>query len=1021
MKKDSHRLHNESPLDKADYNTIKEILDNCSSVIPSDKNELIQRFGNPKQPIYIDESGGEVGGIKYNSPIVLPIYNGQLELIQCALLEDQKPISILNDGIAKGFAYFGDMQQDKPVIVTYNLESYFKIAACGFSVALVVLDHLCNAHQKTIISKRDIDQIQYVINQLSQAGYTQLYMPVRPEHIEFKKLEQHTAVRLLNQYTDTNFIDLTQYDEDEDVLDFLNYSIASLPKTDKQFLPIYSLDEIKYSSDKTAAEILDQLNNEQDPFKCAQFAYAYTFKTLPNIPYKESLKSVRAKLESKLNGVMLDLILDCAQWILDKNKEQALKAITIHDTKKHHYTEISSFDKLSDLNYKGVILLKAPTGTGKTQKVGKPFADWCMGGNLPFLAIAHRTSLISELSNTLNTEHYKVEQETYRMASKMGIDPQGSINSLAVCINSLDSEAFSKFIRSVKYLFIDEVTQVLEAFNSDTSFVTSKEKTDARLRQLIAEAECVIVADANINQDTLTFIESCRPNERFNIVEIKPKNEGKIVYLHNDKESVIDKIVRDIKGLNKKVWLTCDSAERAKDADKVINGNHDIDSFLITRNTTKSKAKKFLDNIDQESKKYQAIIASPTISSGVSVEHRDANGTTQPHFDYVAGILTGHSVTSRDAYQMLGRVRYATEIHLSIDQKFAPYIDAETKKEAWQNLSGEKGTALTDLIATIQANNEMDKASFANNLYYLLEYYGFEIRRAEYSVNAAIEQELKEARKEIKEADKNGILNANPITEEVANKYRRSLDLTDAEVYELRAYDKRMQLNLPFDAVLTEQDLNINIAQVIRYNAVFGHHKAVRDKATDIALRDYTKQAGDIFKGIFKELNIKGGAIFSDSQARSVLKRIEPYQKYLAAIGFIPKSFAQKKETKTAVKRLKLLLEHFGIKTDGKRIDNPALRKKSDTLSILSIDKLHEVSENDGAKVYRIDGASIEAMEQLADRYAIKSKTIELKTVSDQQQDIEPSNESPYFAMIPSDAGFYAIDPDDDYWQTGTS
>ena len=1019
MKKDSHRLHNESPLDKADYNTIKEILDNCSSVIPSDKNELIQRFGNPKQPIYIDESGGEVGGIKYNSPIVLPIYNGQLELIQCALLEDQKPISILNDGKAKGFAYFGDMQQDKPVIITYNLESYFKVAACGFSVALVVLNHLCTTHQKPI-NKHDIEQIQYVINQLSRAGYTQLYMPVRPEHIEFKKLEQHTAVRLLNQYTDTNFIDLTQYDEDEDVLDFINYSIASLPKTDKQFLPIYSLDEIRYSSDKTAAEILDQLNSEQDPFKCAQFADAYTLKTLPNIPYKESLKSVRAKLEGKLNGVMLDLILERAQSILDGNKARALKAIAIHDTKQHKHLVINDFDELNDLNYKGVILLKAPTGTGKTQKVGKPFADWCMGGNLPFLAIAHRTSLISELSNTLNTEHYKVEQETYQIASKMGIDPQGSINSLAVCINSLDSEAFSKFIRSVKYLFIDEVTQVLEAFNSDTSFVTSKEKTDARLRQLIAEAECLIVADANINQDTLTFIESCRPNERFNIVEIKPKNEGKIVYLHNDKESVIDKIVRDIKGLNKKVWLTCDSAERARDADKVINGNHDIDSFLITRNTTKSKAKKFLDNIDQESKKYQAIIASPTISSGVSVEHKDASGFTQPHFDYVAGILTGHSVTSRDGYQMLGRVRYATELHLFIDQKFTPYIDAGTKQAAWQNLSGESGTALTDLIATIQANNELDKANFANHLYYLLEYYGFEIRRAEYSVNAAIEQELKEARKEIKEADKNGILNANPITEEVANKHRRSLDLTDAEVYELRAYDKRMQLNLPFDAVLTEQDLNINIAQVIRYNAVFGHHKAVRDKATDIALRDYTKQAGDIFKGIFKELNIKGGAIFSDSQARSVLKRIEPYQKYLAAIGFIPKSFAQKKETKTAVKRLKLLLEHFGIKTDGKRIDNPALRKKSDTLSILSIDKLHEVSENDGAKVYRIDGASIEYMEQLADRYAVKSKTIELKTVSDQQQDIEPSNESPYFAMIPSDAGFYAIDPDDNYWQTGT-
>ena len=66
---------------------------------------------------------------------------------------------------------------------------------------------------------------------------------------------------------------------------------------------------------------------------------------------------------------------------------------------------------------------------------------------------------------------------------------------------------------------------------------------------------------------------------------------------------------------------------------------------------------------------------------GVSVEHKDASGFTQPHFDYVAGILTGHSVTSRDAYQMLGRVRYATELHLFIDQKFTPYIDAGTKKK----------------------------------------------------------------------------------------------------------------------------------------------------------------------------------------------------------------------------------------------------------------------------------------------------------------------------------------------------
>ena len=70
---------------------------------------------------------------------------------------------------------------------------------------------------------------------------------------------------------------------------------------------------------------------------------------------------------------MLDLILERAQSILDGNKARALKAIAIHDTKQHKHLVINDFDELNDLNYKGVILLKAPTGTGKTQKVGKPF------------------------------------------------------------------------------------------------------------------------------------------------------------------------------------------------------------------------------------------------------------------------------------------------------------------------------------------------------------------------------------------------------------------------------------------------------------------------------------------------------------------------------------------------------------------------------------------------------------------------------------------------------------------------
>jgi hypothetical protein len=79
----------------------------------------------------------------------------------------------------------------------------------------------------------------FVINQLSKAGYTKLYMPVRPEHIQlegFQKLEQDTALHLLNQHIvideqgiKTDYlIELYKDDDIEDVAIFIDESIKRL-------------------------------------------------------------------------------------------------------------------------------------------------------------------------------------------------------------------------------------------------------------------------------------------------------------------------------------------------------------------------------------------------------------------------------------------------------------------------------------------------------------------------------------------------------------------------------------------------------------------------------------------------------------------------------------------------------------------------------------------------------------------------------------------------------------------------
>ena len=216
------------------FTSPNDILAQCTVLMPTDKayieHELIQRFGSPEQPIYIDDSNININGVRYGSPIVLPIYNGHLEIVQCAVMQDEQKVAVMPKGLAKGFARYGHFDHAEPVIVTYNLEAFFKIAQTGYAVALVLLPTLCNS-TLPVLKPFDFEQMQFVINQLAQAGYQQLYMPVLPEHLSaFKPLEENTAVRLLLQSEGANHIDLKWDDCVDDVQAFLKDSIERLPK-----------------------------------------------------------------------------------------------------------------------------------------------------------------------------------------------------------------------------------------------------------------------------------------------------------------------------------------------------------------------------------------------------------------------------------------------------------------------------------------------------------------------------------------------------------------------------------------------------------------------------------------------------------------------------------------------------------------------------------------------------------------------------------------------------------------------
>lgn len=212
----------------------KDILANCIRLNPQDgafmRHPVIELHGSPNQPIYIDNAVIDIDGMKYESPMILPIYNGQLKLIQCAVLQQEQRVQIIPDGLAYGFAYYGELKKDKPIIVCYELKAFFKLAQTDYTTVLAVSPDMCKT-TNTALKQADLNTIEAVIKQLWGAGYKQLYIPTRPQNKQILlEIAQSKKAQLIDQYRDDgNFMEITQYETADEVQAFINDAIRDLP------------------------------------------------------------------------------------------------------------------------------------------------------------------------------------------------------------------------------------------------------------------------------------------------------------------------------------------------------------------------------------------------------------------------------------------------------------------------------------------------------------------------------------------------------------------------------------------------------------------------------------------------------------------------------------------------------------------------------------------------------------------------------------------------------------------------
>lgn len=570
-------------------------------------------------------------------------------------------------------------------------------------------------------------------------------------------------------------------------------------------------------------------------------------------------------------------IMKRVQWAVLNRKNDAMTAIRPYKWNRRHTHQV--VDKLDHSMIKeGLNVVFAPMGTGKTQRIIKPMAEQSES----FVAIAHRRSLIDELSNTLNIANYEVAN-SYN-------------DKMAVCLPSAMSKRFKPFMERVANVAIDEISQNIRFTKSKACKATGADQEQVYQGTKVALRESVIavVADASIDNVTMDFCERARPDESFNIIEVAPTQQGKKCYLY-DEQQLLSKIQTELMN-DGKVWCAVESVDKAE-ALAVLFQSYNV-MLVTSKNNTSKKVKQFLQNIKVESLKYDMVIASPVISSGVSVEH------DTPHFTMIAGIAGGSAICFSDFAQMLGRVRYVKNYHVCLKKNNLKNegVTANSILIGQRQASQIEGTTThendySEVMATIEANERIYRSDFANGFIWFLQYYCFTVLPC-LSVNLdhEIADKLKEITKENKHAYRKSICDAEAITKEQADVLDAKRELSEEQQIQLLSSKAKSMLGYDWDYVLTIEDVEMfeQLPKIDRFARILGFTSKTDDTERNIALRKFE---GAQIKGVdilFEGMDL-ASVHFTNEVCKEVVSRVCKNENrfLLSTLKLVPYQYAR--------------------------------------------------------------------------------------------------------------------------------
>lgn len=313
----------------------------------------------------------------------------------------------------------------------------------------------------------------------------------------------------------------------------------------------------------------------------------------------------------------------------------------------HYFSQEFLPDLTNLLPERGLLFVRSPKGTGKTQSLHN-LVKGAKDAGKSVLVLTHRRALATNLAERLNISNYQTLEG-------------GTLTKFCVvCVNSLTSR-LQEDSASYDIVIVDESEQVLRNLLAKT-LEYHLSNIFNKILLLLRNAQRVICLDADMSSDlTIDVIAKMRDpeltseaDEYLGIINTYKIGVGKSIRCLPTRYQLLGEIYRSANE-GKKLFIACSSARAAM----VIGAIFAADQRRVLTITSDTSAEPAVMEFQSAPNKcveeYDIVVASPSLQTGFSID--------KDHFDKIYGWFQSvEGITFQDYDQALSRVRKCHDV-----------------------------------------------------------------------------------------------------------------------------------------------------------------------------------------------------------------------------------------------------------------------------------------------------------------------------------------------------------------------